>query len=438
VRSSALLTVFHFNGWLPVVAMVCSMLYFARLTFVVVGAVAHRRLEAEHEKLTYWPESVAVIIPAYNEAEVICRTIKSVLATGRSDLEVIVVDDGPSDGTSEVARAAFEHDPRVRIFKKPNGGKAAAANFALQQTNAEVVVAIDADTIIAPDAIPLLVRHFEDSNVGAVAGMCEVGNRVNLLTRVQWLEYRIGQSLDRRALTLFNANGIVPGAIGAWRRTHLIEAGAYKTDTLAEDADATFRVILEGKRVLFEPRAYAFTEAPETARAFLKQRNRWMFGMLQVTAKHLGEVWKGSPIGLITIPNIIYQYSTTILIPCLDIIATSKWVVSFVVAKFSSEGGIANDMTGNNSFLCLWLCFHLMDLVFSVAAMRAAGLRDAISLAPLLFAQRLLYWPMMYWTAMATLFAAAKGTVGGWNKLRRTGAVSCVFGTGPQLVSDLP
>ncbi len=409
---------------LPILAIIASALCILRTIFVLGSMLRHKRLEKRRASLNSWPRSVAVIVPAFNEEAVICRTIRSVLPPDRDNYEVIVVDDGSSDGTAAVVRDLFADDLRVRVFRRPNGGKAAAANFALSQTDAEVIIAIDADTILAPDAIPLLVRHFDDPEVGAVAGTAVVGNPVNLLTRMQRLEYMIGQSIDRRAFAFYNANGIVPGAIGAWRRAALLSIGGYASDTLAEDADATFSVIGAGWKVIYEPRAEARTEAPETLHGFLKQRFRWMFGMLQVCAKHKSQISQGTPLGLLTVPNVVvFQFAFCALIPILDVLAITSLAqaLSLSLANSGENYAIGGGMATYAKF---WLLFQAMDLLAVIAILRISGIRRPARLIPLLLAQRVLYWPLIHWTGLVTMLAAAKGQVRGWNKLNRTGRVT--------------
>src|SRR5208283_5361591 len=180
------------SAFILLVFFVGDVLVSARL--VLVGALAifdrfHRRNAVEDPN--YRP-SVAVLIPAYNEEKVIERTVQSVLDSDYPSLRAIVIDDGSKDRTVEVTRNAFQKeiaDGRVTVLTKPNSGKAAALNYALESVTEELFVGIDADTIIAPDAISRLVPHFRDSRVAAMAGNAKVGNRVNLWTRWQALEY---------------------------------------------------------------------------------------------------------------------------------------------------------------------------------------------------------------------------------------------------------
>ena len=136
------------------------------------------------------------------------------------------------------------------MLTKPNGGKAAALNYALDRIDEEIYVGIDADTVIAADAISKLIPHFEDPAIGAIAGNAKVGNRVNLWTRWQALEYITSQNFERRALDLFHVVTVVPGAIGAWRTAPVKAAGGYPLNTVAEDADLTMNLLeqrLEGR-----------------------------------------------------------------------------------------------------------------------------------------------------------------------------------------------
>src|SRR5258706_8779804 len=360
--------------------------------------------------------SVAVIVPAFNEEKVICKTIASVLASARKDFEVLVVDDGSTDLTAQVAREAYASDPSVKVFVKANGGKLAAANFAVSQTDAEVVICIDADTILAVKAIPLLVRHFSDPKVGAVAGTAIVGNSVNLLTRFQAIEYVIGQYLDRRAFALFNATGIVPGAIGAWRREALLGVGGYAGDTLAEDADAKFAVTRAGWKVIYEPEAEARTEAPDTLRAFLKQRHRWMFGMLQVVYKHAGALVRG-PRGLrfITIPNVlIFQFGFSFLIPILDVVAIADILIKIKNCLGPEEAEVT---AGNFVFIKWGMLFQALDIAAMASALKVANAGRRWTLIPMLLLQPFLYCSLIYWTAAISLIGTLKGRSFGWRKL---------------------
>ena len=164
---------------------------------------------------------------------------------------------------------------------------------------------IDADTVIAADAISKLIPHFEDPMIGAMAGNAKVGNRVNLWTRWQALEYITSQNFERRALDLFHVVTVVPGAIGAWRTAPVKAAGGYPLNTVAEDADLTMNLLEQGLKVDYEDRALAFTEAPIDVKGLMRQRFRWSFGTLQAVWKHRAAFVRNKAMGLFALPNIL-------------------------------------------------------------------------------------------------------------------------------------
>ncbi len=426
IRQSSLLAVIAFPQVVAALAIILAVITILRFTFVMIAASKHIRKERLRETLAYWP-SIAVIVPAYNEEKVICKTIASVLASPNKEFQVIVVDDGSTDSTAHVVRQAYADEQRVKVLVKANGGKASAANFGLSHTDAEVVVCIDADTVLASDAITLLVRHFSDPSVGAVAGTAIVGNQINLLTRFQAMEYTIGQYLDRRAFALCNATGVVPGAIGAWRREALLAAGGYSTDTLAEDADATFAVTKAGWKVIYEPKAEARTEAPETLRGFLKQRHRWMFGTLQVTLKHMRSVYRRrSGLALLTTPNILISLlSFALFLPVLDTVSLSALAVS-VASYLSATEPVA--AAAHFETIAWWIIFQVLYLFVIAGALMIVSVPGRARLILMLLLQRFLYTPLLYWVAALILIAALKGRAFGWRKLARTGSVNLDHG----------
>ena len=296
------------GNFIVMVFFIGDILMSSRLVVVGVFAIIDR-LRKPHRKASLgFNPRVAVLVPAYNEEKVIVRTIRSVLHSDYKNLRVLVIDDGSKDRTTEVAREAYANEiaaGRVMVLSKPNGGKAAALNYALEQLDEEIYVGIDADTVIAPDAISKLVPHFEDAGIGAVAGNAKVGNRVNLWTRWQALEYITSQNFERRALALFHVVTVVPGAIGAWRTAAVKAAGGYPVNTVAEDADLTMNLLEQGLKVDYEDRSLAFTEAPIDARGLMRQRFRWSFGILQAVWKHRGAFTKNKAMGFFALPNIL-------------------------------------------------------------------------------------------------------------------------------------
>jgi cellulose synthase/poly-beta-1,6-N-acetylglucosamine synthase-like glycosyltransferase len=366
-------------------------------------------------------------VPAYNAERTIEETLGSVLGQTHRNIEIIVVDDGSTDNTYEVAKKRFALTNRVRVFKKPNGGKSTALNFGFAKANAEVVIAIDADTMLHRDAIPLLLQHFKDPRVGAVAGATCVGNAHNLITGFQALEYATSQNLDRRAFELANAISVVPGSIGAWRRDAMLGVGGYSSDTLAEDADVTIKLERAGWRVAYEPRAFARTEAPESLRTFLKQRFRWMFGTLQVAYKHRSAVFDRHARGVafVALPNIfIFQFLFTLISPIIDLMLLSSVISGLASYSMSPLEPMPNAI---NAVVAFWIFFQTIELLTSAVALKLARQKGIWRLLPLLLIQRFCYRQLLYVAAVRVAVTAIKGNIVGWGKFARTGSVKPAF-----------
>ena len=373
--------------------------------------------------------TVTVIIPAYNEERVIAGSVERILASDYPAIEVIVADDGSKDATSALVARQFGHDPRVRLLTLQNGGKAAALNRALKQATGEVIIALDADTQFEPETVRRLARWFADPAIGAVAGDARVGNRVNLVTRWQAIEYITAQNLERRALAGFDAMTVVPGAVGAWRRSALDSVGGYPENTLAEDQDLTIAIQRKGWRVTYDPRAVAWTEAPESFKALAKQRYRWAFGTLQCLWKHRAVISGRKPLGLglVGLPQAwLFQIAFAAISPLID----AALLVSIIgTASRVAAHGWAQTQGDVSMMAAFWLAFTFIDVACGWIAYRLDD-RQAPYPAFLLVAQRLVYRQIMYWVVLRALASAVAGWVVGWGKLERTGRVTAAAAAG--------
>ena len=367
--------------------------------------------------------AVSVIIPAYNEARVIEASVRRVLASNYPGLQLIVADDGSKDATSAIVAAAFADDPRVTLLTLSNGGKASALNRALSHAVGEVVIALDADTQFEPQTIARLARWFADPAIGAVAGDARVGNRVNLVTRWQAVEYITAQNLERRALAGFDAMTVVPGAVGAWRRAALDAVGGYQEDTLAEDQDLTIAIQRAGWRVTYDPEAVAWTEAPESFKALSKQRYRWAFGTLQCLWKHGGVLRERRPAGLalIGLPQAwLFQIAFAAISPLIALALVLS--IAGTVLRVQQHGWAQTN--GDVLRMALyWLVFTAVDIACGWVAYRLDGRRPRYP-AHLLVAQRFVYRQIMYWVVVRAIASAIGGWVVGWGTLERSGRVS--------------
>ncbi|MBC2670180.1 glycosyltransferase [Novosphingobium piscinae] len=374
--------------------------------------------------------TVTVIIPAYNEERVIAAAVRRVLDSDYPDIELIVADDGSRDRTSAIVAATFGSEPRMRLLTLANGGKAAALNRALAEAHGEVIVALDADTQFEPACIGRLVRWFADSAIGAVAGHAKVGNRVNLVTRWQAVEYVTAQTIERRALARFDAIMVVPGAVGAWRRAALDAVGGYPEDTLAEDQDLTIAVQRAGWTVVYDEEAVAWTEAPESFAALSRQRFRWSFGTLQCLWKHRAVLARRQPGGLATVgmPQAwLFQIAFALVSPLIDLaLAVSIGGTALRVLQH----GWAQTQTDVLRMGAYWLAFTVVDLLCGFVAFRLDVRRERFR-PLLLLAQRFVYRQLMYVVVIRAVAAAWAGRAIGWGKLERSGRVSDRAVAGP-------
>ncbi len=418
---------------IPLIFLIGDFLMTGRLLFVGTFAIFDRlrRHYSDNPKKAGYEPNVAVLIPAYNEEKVIRSTILAVLNSTYPRIRVIVIDDGSSDATLRVARGAFvseQENGRVLILTQPNSGKAEALNFGLahMRDDEEIFVGIDADTIIAPDAIAYLVPNFVNPNVGAVAGNAKVGNRVNLWTRWQALEYITSQNFERRALNTLGAVSVVPGAIGAWRTTAVREAGGYHTDTVAEDADLTMALLRLGYRVEYEDLALAFTEAPVSANGLMRQRFRWSFGILQAVWKHRAVFARKGVLGWVALPNIlIFQIMLPLVSPFIDLMFAGGTIWYFVQKYFHPE---STDPTSFHRLVLFFIVFLVIDFFASAVAFmlerRQPENREDGWLLSQVWLQRFAYRQLFSIVLFKTLKRAVTGKRFAWDKLERTAAVT--------------
>lgn len=384
-----------------------------RLILMMYWAFKERKKEkllGDFPVLETYPK-VSIIVPAYNEEVNIVSSLDNLLKQTYPNFDIIMVDDGSKDSTYQKAKEAFPDHPKLKIFTKSNGGKATALNFGISRTDAEYVVCIDADTKLQYDAVKYLISRFLNSDpaekIAAVAGNVKVGNIVNWLTRWQSIEYTTSQNFDRLAYAYINAVTVIPGAIGAFKKSVIIEAGGYSTDTLAEDCDITVKILRDGYTVANENRAVAVTEAPESVKQFLKQRFRWTYGIMQMFWKQrqtfLNPKYKG--LGLWAMPNILlFQYIIPFFSPLADLI--------MFFGILSGNGG---------KIFTYYLIFLLVDASLALVAfiMQREKLTHLLYVIP----QRFGYRWLMYIVLFRSLRKALKGEMQSWGFLKRTGNV---------------
>jgi len=375
-----------------------------RLLLLLVTARSHHRRRVPRTGFAPGPlEPVSVIVPAYNEEKGIAATIESLLRS-RHPVEIIVVDDGSTDQTARIAARYARYG--VRVITQLNAGKPAALNTGIAQARREILVLLDGDTVFEPDAVGRLVQAMADPSVGAVSGNAKVGNRKGLLGRWQHIEYVVGFNLDRRLYDLAGCMPTVPGAIGAFRRAALAQAGGVSDDTLAEDTDLTMAILRGGWRVRYAPDAIAWTEAPASLGQLWKQRYRWSYGTMQAMWKHRRAVFErggSGRLGRRALPYLLlFQVLLPLLAPLVDVFAV--WGLIF---------GQALQMGA------VWLGFLLVQVLASWYAFRLD--REKARVLWTLPLQQVVYRQLMYLVVIQSVVTALVGTRLRWQRLDRRG-----------------
>ncbi|WNE97128.1 bifunctional polysaccharide deacetylase/glycosyltransferase family 2 protein [Streptomyces luomodiensis] len=396
---------------------VAGALALLRLLLLVFFARAHvrrlRRFRPGSPWLREVNDPVTVLIPAYNEEAGIESTIHSLLASTHQQLEIIVVDDGSTDRTADLA--ARIDDPRVRVVRQPNAGKAAALNTGLAHAHHDIVVMVDADTVFEPDAIHQLIQPLAHPAIGAVSGNTKVGNRRRLLGRWQHLEYVFGFNLDRRMFEVLECMPTVPGAIGAFRRDALMGVGGVSEDTLAEDTDLTMALWRAGWRVVYQETAVAWTEVPTSLRQLWRQRYRWCYGTLQSMWKHRHAVVEVGPAGRFARRGLPYLFLFQVALP----------LIAPIVDVFALYGVLFADPVES---IGVWLVFLVMQLLGAGYALRLDKERlTALWAMPL---QLFVYRQLMYLVIIQSVVSALFGTRLRWHRIQRSGSA------GDQLTVD--
>jgi poly-beta-1,6-N-acetyl-D-glucosamine synthase len=359
----------------------------------------------------YFP-FISIIVPVFNEGKVLRESIESLLDIDYPNYEIIIVNDGSTDDTAAVGETLVGFQKgrngfiKVSLINKPNGGKSKALNAGIQYSEAQFVLCMDGDSQLTTNTLRVAVRHFTDPYIGAVAGNVKVQNRKKIITDLQALEYVEGLNMARSAQGFLQLVNIIPGPIGLFRKTALRDAGFYSSDTFAEDADVTLKILAKGWKIVYEPAAIAYTEAPETIYQLLKQRYRWTRGILQAIRKHKRHLYNPT----INFNNSFVLWSMfyeALFWPAMNIFVNLYFIIVALIY-------------GMSSFIFLWwIGIAILDLMASIYCIAAE--REEFRLVPYAIVYRLIFILLIDVTkAMATVeeFLGVKMT---WGKLERKG-----------------
>jgi cellulose synthase/poly-beta-1,6-N-acetylglucosamine synthase-like glycosyltransferase/peptidoglycan/xylan/chitin deacetylase (PgdA/CDA1 family) len=393
---------------LNIFKILAILLLFASFSIVILS----RKRNRKEPPVSPWMDGVSILIPAYNESANIVATIQSIANNTHPEKEIIVIDDGSTDDTCEKVRELQSTlKENIILIQQENAGKASALNNGLSHATYGVAVAIDGDTIVDRYAIAELAKHFHNSSVGAVAGKVHPILGEKLLTMFQGIEYITSQNIEKTAFSSIEGVSIVPGAIGAWRVQSVREIGGYSDATLVEDQDLSLAMHKNNMRIIYEPKAIAYTEVPTTNRDFIKQRFRWIFGTVQCVWKYKTSLFSPTSfsLGWIILPNsIIFSAILPIVWPMIDTLV--------VVALIRGEW---------YGILYAYVPFLLIDITYtSLALLSEKGHWKLILFVPF---QRIYYRFAIAFVLLYSIWKAIEGTSALWRNLERTGAAQKLY-----------
>lgn len=377
--------------------------YFALLWF---GYLQHTEKTVRGSEGSSFVPSVTVVVPAYNEANLIGDAIETLLGLDYPTYEVLVVDDGSTDNTLAIARRweGRHGQINVRVISKKNGGKATALNTGIAHARYSFILCMDADSWIEPQTLRAAMPHFRDQSVGAVAGNVKVMNRDRWLTRLQALEYIEGLNMPRRAQGFIGAVNIVPGPVGIFRLEALQEVGGYDTDTFAEDADLTLELISAGWKIIYEDSAITWTQGPSNILDLIQQRYRWTRGILQAIRKRKRMLLRPFPDFPLWLSTVEMAFEG-IVWPILNVYAHLFFAI---VALLYGMGEL---------LLYWWVLLTLLDLV--VALITVSMEEESLGLVPYAVVYRFFF---ILFLDVTKTFAAVEEALNlgmEWGKLRR-------------------
>ncbi|MFC2082369.1 glycosyltransferase [Bacteroidota bacterium] len=419
------MTILSINGLLVYASIVSLVIFLFVLLFryfsILIMAYLYITRYTVEDTEGYFPY-VSILVPAFNEGKVIKSSVESLLDIDYPNYEIIIINDGSSDNTATVAQSLVGYQQgrssmvKISLINKPNGGKSKALNAGIQYSEGQIVVCMDGDSQLSSNSLKMGVRHFADPAVGAVAGNVKVQNRKRLWTDLQALEYVEGLNLPRSAQGFMRTVNIIPGPMGFFRKSTLRDAGFYSSDTFAEDADITLKILAAEWKINYEPNSIAYTEAPTKLHQLLKQRYRWTRGILQAIRKHKKHIFNPT----INFNNTLILWSMfyeALIWPAMNIFANLFFII---VALFYGMSSL---------IFFWWLGIMILDMMGAVYCIAAE--KEEFRLVPYALIYRLVFILLIDITkAMATV-EEFLGLEMGWGKLERQG----MAGRSPQAVA---
>lgn len=294
--------------WIVYVFLFSSLYFevFLLATFIERRLRSVRRPEQATDTLP----RVAIVVPCFNEEKTLAGTLASLLSLDypHDKLEVLVVDDGSTDKTFEIAKQSETLPPglHVKVFHKENGGKHTAMNLALAQTSADLIGCLDADSTVEPGALLAMVPVFENKMVAAATPGIHVKAPQTILQHMQHVEYRLS-IFNRFMLSALGSAFITPGPFSLFRATAVRELGGWRHGHATEDMEMALRVQDAGFLIANVPNAVVHTATPATLRGLFRQRVRWTYGWLRnaVDYRYMFGSREYGNLGLVILPSAI-------------------------------------------------------------------------------------------------------------------------------------
>jgi cellulose synthase/poly-beta-1,6-N-acetylglucosamine synthase-like glycosyltransferase len=388
--------------------MIFYSVFLFSLVFKIVGYFILRitkKREKNAAKIIVDMPMVDIIVPMYNEEKVILKTIQQLLTISYEQFVIIIVDNGSTDKSLDIVSKKYTGNPKIKILNQPIRGKAYALNLGINSSESEFVICIDADTLVRPDIISKILPYFSDDGVGAISGYIKVGNRENLITHIQYIEYITNQNFERVVFGSINAIFIVPGAIGAFRRSVLLETGGFTLETVTEDNDMTLKILNNNYVIKNASDVIGFTEAPSSIKMFFRQRVRWKIGAIQVLMKYTNAFFShpNKALSYLTIPFI---WLFDILLP-LFIHLVDYTLLYYLV--FTDQSLLV---------LKYYVTYVSLDAMICVAILHQY--KEKVSLFTVLW-QRLLLRHLMFLVYVYILINFVNGSLYSWDKITREG-----------------
>ncbi|HYX03829.1 MAG TPA: poly-beta-1,6-N-acetyl-D-glucosamine synthase [Reyranella sp.] len=321
-----------------------------------------------------WPP-ISILVPCYNEGDNAAETLGTAAAVDYPEFEIIAINDGSRDNTAEVLNGLVDRIPNLRVVHlAANQGKATALNTGALLARHELLVCIDGDALLDPQALYWIARDFRYAMVGGLAGNPRIRNRTTLLGRLQVGEFSSIIGLIRRAQSVYGRLFTVSGVICAFRKRALQEAGWWSPRTITDDIDVTWRLQVAGWRVTYEPRAIVWILMPETLKGLWKQRLRWAEGGVQMMVDFFRPMLRGARPSLLP-PYINYLLSMLwAYIMAFSLVIGLLWTVGLAPPKMLPGFQLIPEWWGLTlalTYLAQALTSHLLERRFEANMLRS-------------------------------------------------------------------